>query len=175
MEWHNEPASWSAQDGIITITSDAQTDFWRKTHDGGQRDSGHLYGEPASGDFTAEIKVTGQYNALYDHAGLMIRHDESHWIKCGIEYVNGVQYASAVVTRDTSDWSVSPLNAPPSLWLRVKRSQGTVEVHVSLDGAQYTLLRQTWFPEDPVIVGPMIAAPKGDGFSARFEGWNLSS
>ena len=38
----------------------------------------------------------------YDQAGLMVRLDPQHWLKCGIEYVDGRQCASAVVTRRLS-------------------------------------------------------------------------
>ena len=33
----------------------------------------------------------------------MVRLDEANWLKCGIEFVEGVQQVSAVVTRDYSD------------------------------------------------------------------------
>jgi uncharacterized protein len=39
----------------------------------------------------------------------MMRFSDTHWIKCGIEYVNGVKQASTVITNDYSDWSVTPL------------------------------------------------------------------
>ena len=56
-------------------------------------------------DFVASVKVTGQYKALYDQAGLMLRLDDQNWIKTGIEYVDERQNVSAVVTREFSDWS----------------------------------------------------------------------
>lgn len=38
-----------------------------------------------TGDFSAEVRIAGDYFALYDQSGLMLRADESHWIKTGIE------------------------------------------------------------------------------------------
>ena len=55
------------------------------------------------------MKVTGAYWDQYDQAGLMVRFNERVWLKCGVEFVDGVQHASAVVTREHSDWSVAPL------------------------------------------------------------------
>jgi hypothetical protein len=172
MEWYNEPPSWSVLDNAIVVTSAHGSDFWRKTHYGFIRDNGHFYFQPVSGDFVAEVKIIGQYTALYDQAGLMVRADETTWMKTGIEYVEGVQHASAVVTRDYSDWSVLPLpQNPPALWLRVTRKEGSVEVHYSLDGKQYALLRVAYLAPGPVQVGLMCASPDGPGFTTTFEGF----
>lgn len=174
MQWINEPATWQQTDNQIVVTSDPKTDFWRKTHYGFIRDNGHVYAQQVDGDFTATVKVVGQYATLYDQAGLMVRHDETTWMKCGIEYVEGVQYASAVVTRDYSDWSVSPLDgAPAAFWLRVKREGGSVEVEYSLDGSAYTLLRVTYLTDAPVWVGVMQASPQGDGFTTTFSDFSV--
>lgn len=174
MEWFNEPASYTHVGNVITVTSAPKSDFWRKTHYGFIRDNGHFYFRPVVGDFTVDVKVTGQYSALYDQAGVMVRLDETTWMKCGIEFVNGVQYVSAVVTHDYSDWSVAPLaHNPASIWLRVKREGGTVEVHYALDGENYTMLRMTHLTSEPVQVGIMVASPDGDGFTTVFEGLQI--
>jgi regulation of enolase protein 1 (concanavalin A-like superfamily) len=176
MEWLNEPPAWHQAGDVLTVTAGARTDFWRKTHDGGVRDSGHFYHRTVSGDFTAQVKVSGAYAALYDHAGLMVRLNEQTWLKCGIEFVDGVQQASAVVTHDWADWSVLPLPNPPAIWLRVSRQGATVEVRYSLDGANYTMIRQAYLTEAPALmVGPMMAAPSGDGFEATFEGFAITA
>ena len=170
MEWYNEPPSWSVFDNTIVVTSAHGSDFWRKTHYGFIRDNGHFYSQPVAGDFVCEVKIIGQYSSLYDQAGLMVRADETTWMKTGIEYVEGVQHVSAVVTRDYSDWSVVPLpQNPPALWLRVTRQGGSIEVHYSLDGKQYALLRVAYLAPGPVNVGIMCASPEGPGFSTTFE------
>ncbi|NEN90739.1 MAG: DUF1349 domain-containing protein [Okeania sp. SIO3H1] len=171
MQWYNQPPVWSEQDGVIQVTTGAKTDFWRVTHYGFTRDNGHFYYQNITGDFTAQVKITGQYQALYDQAGLMVRLDEKTWIKCGIEFVNGMQQASAVVTREYSDWSVVSLpENPESIWLRLKRSGETVEVEYSLDGESYSLLRLGYLTTaNELQVGLMCASPDGDGFSVVFE------
>ena len=137
MHWYNEPAVWAANDDTITVTAEHDTDFWRKTHYGFIRDNGHFYYQEVAGDFRCEVKVSGGYAALYDQAGLMVRLDETTWLKCGIEFVEGVQYVSAVVTRDFSDWSVVALpGSPAALWLRVVRTGPAIEISYALDGEQ---------------------------------------
>lgn len=175
MHWYNEPPHWTDNHGVLEVTTGRLTDFWRKTHYDFIRDNGHFYYTPVQGDFTAEVKVTGRYQELYDQAGLMVRLDSTTWLKCGIEYVNGVQNASAVVTRDYSDWSVAPLpQNPPSIWLRIVRRDTSLEVFYSLDGTTYTLLRMAYLTSATVDVGPMCAAPDGNGFSVTFEGFAMS-
>ena len=92
MHWYNEPAVWAANGDTFTVTADPGTDFWRKTHYGFIRDNGHFYFQEVAGDFRCEVKVSGGYAALYDQAGLMVRLDAETWLKCGIEFVEGVQY-----------------------------------------------------------------------------------
>ncbi len=175
MEWLNRPPQWQAQNGTITVTSGPKTDFWRKTHYGFLRDSGHFYGREVEGDFTVEVRFQGEYEALYDQAGLMLRVDETTWMKCGIEYVEGMQYVSAVVTRDFSDWSVAPLaDNPPALRLRVTRRGPAVEVHYARDEGDFALLRIAYLaPDERMRVGIMCASPEGEGFTTTFEGFTV--
>lgn len=177
MEWNNEPPQWTEAGDTLSVVTGPGTDFWRKTHDGGTRDNGHFYHRDVTGDFQAVVEVEGEYRELYDQAGLMVRLDESTWVKCGIELVEGVQQMSAVVTRDYSDWSVVPLpDSPASARIRVTRNQGTVEVHYALEDGPITLLRQAHLTESPALqVGPMCASPTGPGFRVRFQGFGLQT
>jgi regulation of enolase protein 1 (concanavalin A-like superfamily) len=177
MEWYNQPTNWKVQPDKIYINSTAKTDFWRETHYGFIRDNGHFFYESVTGDFIVEAKISGEYQDLYDQAGIMVRLDEANWLKCGIEYVNGVQQVSAVVTRTYSDWSVVPMpENPPSLWVRVTRRSTAVEVHYSLDGQQYTMLRLAYLtPVEILKVGVMCASPEGNGFPMTFEGFKIQN
>ena len=177
MQWLNEPAQWSHSDRQVLLTTNPKTDFWRKTHYGFIRDNGHFYYQTVTGDFTAEVKITGHYQVLYDQAGLMVREDETTWLKCGIEYVEDVQNVSAVVTRDFSDWSVIPLLQPPdSLWLQVQRRAEAIEVQYSLDGEQYQMLRLAYLTQATTLqVGLMAASPQGNGCEIVFEAFKITS
>lgn len=175
-KWHNAPPVWKQQQQTLTVTSGLNTDFWRKTHYGFIRDTGHFYYQEVTGDFSAVVKITGQYEVLYDQAGLMIRENDLTWLKSGIEFVEGVQYASVVVTREYSDWSVVQLpQNPTSLWLRLERRGSAVEVKYSLDGEQYTMIRLAYLTEaETVQVGPMCASPEREGFQVVFEDFQIT-
>lgn len=175
MQWYNPPAAWKDEAGILSVTTAPHSDFWRKTHYGFIRDNGHFYYQDAPGDFTLEVRVDGKYQDLYDQAGLMLRVDDSNWIKTGIEFFDQHQHISAVVTRDFSDWSVVQLaDRPASLWLRVTRKAETVQVFYALDGQHYTLLRLAYLlPSAVTQVGLMCASPDGSGFEVVFRNFAI--
>jgi len=168
--WLNEPAEWAGDERSLRLRTDPKTDFWRVTHYGFTRDSGHFADTGQMG-----VRFQADFGAQYDQAGLMLRVDETTWLKTGIEFVGGVQHASVVVTRDFSDWSVVPLSgSPAAIWLRLKRSAETVEVAYSLDGVRYSMLRLAYLTTaERVQVGVMCAAPDGDGFRMTFEGFTI--
>jgi len=176
MQWLNEPPAWQARAVRLEATTASKSDFWRKTNYGFIRDNGHFYYQEVQGDFSVELRVSGRYEALYDQAGLMLRVDEENWIKTGIEFFDGRQHASAVVTREFSDWSVVVLeDYPPCIWLRVTRKNEAVEIFYSLDGQKYSLLRLAYLvPAALTLVGPMCASPDGPGFTTVFEGFQVT-
>ena len=172
--WINEPSSWRIADGAVVVSVEPGTDFWRTTHYGFVRDTGHLLAVAEPGDFVATVEVSADYRDRYDQAGLAVRLDAEHWVKTGIE-LDGEFFMSTVVTHGTSDWSVTPLAARPErLGLRVTRDGDALTVEYAVDGGEWTMQRLAWMPaEVPLLVGPMAAAPDGAGFEARFTGWSV--
>lgn len=168
--WLNPPENWSADGAQLRVTTDANTDFWRKTSYGFIRDSGHFFGTQIDGDFTAQVQVSAQYASLYDQAGLMVRIDAENWIKCGVEFSDGQLLLSTVLTVDKSDWAVSV--APPmpnGFWLRVTVAQGVIRVQYSTDGKLWPLLRLAPFPVAArYLAGPMCCTPERGGLEVVF-------
>jgi regulation of enolase protein 1 (concanavalin A-like superfamily) len=119
MTWLNPPASAKQSGTQLIVRSQPRTDFWRKTFFGYITDNGHFFSVPVEGGFTFQVRVNGQYAAQYDQAGLMVRLDEQHWMKCGTEFVDGSRNASVVFTHDFSDWSTLPdLSQSAPVWWR---------------------------------------------------------
>ena len=176
MIWMNDPASWKKSGNQLIVRSRPKTDFWRKTFYGYITDNGHFFHLPSKGDFTFEARINGQYAALYDQAGLMVRFDPQNWMKCGSEFFDGKRHASVVFTRDFSDWSTMPdLSETQPVWWRAIRKKDSIETHCSLDGRNFTAIRQGYFPPTvEVQVGVMCAAPEGQGFEAVFDNLKLS-
>jgi len=171
MHWLNQPKKWAGNADKLTVTVDPGTDYWRVTHYGFIRDSGPFYYLEATGNFEATVKVTGSYQELFHQAGLMVRIDNKNWIKTGIEYVDGVQNVSAVVTREVSDWSVVPRNdSPKSIWLKLLRKGDYVQVEYSFDNKAFKMLRLAYFPPNvKAQIGVVAAAPGKKSFPVVFE------
>jgi regulation of enolase protein 1 (concanavalin A-like superfamily) len=175
MKWFNQPKTWKAFPDSLTMTVDPATDYWRTTHYGFIRDSGPFYYQEASGNFEASVKITGHYDELFHQAGLMVRIDNKNWIKTGIEYVDGVQNVSAVVTRDVSDWSVVPRNdIPKSIWLKLLRKGDYVQIQYSFDNKDFKMLRLAYFPPNvKAQIGMVAAAPGKKSFPVTFEDFKV--
>ncbi|MFB7274766.1 DUF1349 domain-containing protein [Streptomyces sp. NPDC056244] len=176
--WLNPPAHWAAYDEALDVTTAPDTDFWVKTHYGFVRDTGHALLRPVPASFRLRITFSGDYREQYDQAGLLLRLDEKNWIKTGIEYVDGRQQLSAVVTREVSDWNVVPLDrftdTPGPVTVELLREGDTVTVHYGVDGNPETMLRLAYFPPEVAAqAGPMCASPDGKGFTARFTALRL--
>ncbi|BAZ70488.1 hypothetical protein NIES4106_52830 [Fischerella sp. NIES-4106] len=176
MKWYNEPPAWEQQEGVITVTSGAKTDFWRRTQYC-IRDNGNFYYREVTGNFTAQVKIIGNYQNSCDHAGLMIRVDEKTWLKSSVEFVNDTHYVSAVITQNDSDWSIVPLaHRPDCLWLRLQRTGDTIEVMYSIDGKDYTTLMLACLTDQETVqVGLVCACPQSDGFEVRFENFQIQN
>jgi regulation of enolase protein 1 (concanavalin A-like superfamily) len=177
MTWLNEPASAHYAEGVLSVRSRGKTDFWRKTFYGYINDNGHFMHLPATGDFTFQARFDGNYTALYDQAGLMVRLDEKHWMKCGTELVDNKRWASVVFTHDYSDWStMEDLTQRGAVYWRVVRQKDSIEARISLDGEKFVTLRQGYFPaSQKVSVGVMCCSPEGQGFDATFDQLLLES
>ena len=177
MNWYNKPAKWIGNASKLTFTVDPGTDYWQVTHYGFKRDNGPFYYQEMAGNFEASVKVSGSYRELFHQAGLMIRIDEKNWIKTGIEFVDGVQNISAVVTREVSDWSVVPRhNSPKSVWLKLLRKGDYVEIKYSFDGHKYDMLRLAYFPPDKKVqIGMVAAAPGKQSFPVTFENFKVEA
>lgn len=175
MQWFNEPAQWEIKNDALIMEVTPKTDYWRISHYGFTVDDAPFLYVLRGGEFEVKVKVSGEYSARFDQAGLMLRIDHENYIKTGIEFVDGKYNLSTVVTHHTSDWSIIPLDEPvPFVWIKAVRRLDAVEIFYSLDDKEYTLMRNAWLQDNhPVMVGVMAASPDGQGFEAVFENFSI--
>jgi uncharacterized protein len=173
--WLNEPSEWSRTSAELQVVTDQSTDFWRKTHYGFTRDKGHFLGFETKGDFTAELRVRARYEALYDQAGLMVRLDETRWVKAGVELSDGRGMLSSVLTDGISDWSIGVFDGNPAeFWLRATVSAGVLRLQASADGTTWPLMRLASFPQAATYrVGPMCCTPERAGLRVAFSDFRI--
>jgi regulation of enolase protein 1 (concanavalin A-like superfamily) len=160
MRWLNEPRDWSGDASDLTVVAEHDTDFWRTTHYGFVHDNGHF---ADTGQLALRFK--GDFKDQYDQAGLMLYADAEHWIKCGLE-LDGRLWLSVVVTNGVSDWSQQPAPEPDADgWWQISAVRDHDSVQISCGDQP---VRLAPFSGGPCMSGPMCAAPKGPGFTARF-------
>ena len=175
MQWFNEPTKWEIKNNSLTMNVTPQSDYWRISHYGFTVDDAPFLYTMRGGEFEVKVKVTGDYTARFDQAGLLLRIDHENYIKAGIEFVDGKYNLSTVVTHHTSDWSIIALDRPvPFVWIKAVRRLDAIEVFYSFDDVTYTLMRNAWMPDNhPIMVGVMAACPDGNGFKARFDNFSI--
>ncbi|TXD42552.1 DUF1349 domain-containing protein [Xanthomonas campestris] len=174
--WLNPPKVHRVLPGdVLEVVTDKATDFWRETHYGFTRDSGHFLGIKASSRFTCQLRIRGKFEQLYDQAGIMVRVNERQWVKAGIELSDGRAMLSSVLTDGTSDWATGPYEADASdFWMRATVDKGVLRLQVSRDGTYWPLVRLCPFPvADSYLVGPMTCTPEREGLRVQFSDWTL--
>ncbi|WP_315722354.1 MULTISPECIES: DUF1349 domain-containing protein [unclassified Bradyrhizobium] len=174
--WFNEPENWSERENLLELATDRATDFWRETHYGFIRDSGHFLAFQAGDAFTAELRVRANFKALYDQAGLMVRVDERCWLKAGIEFSDGRAMLSSVLTAGQSDWATATyVHDASDFRLRVTVAHGVVRLQASNDGKIWPLMRLAPFPRNSsYLVGPMACTPERFGLEVAFSDFRLT-
>lgn len=173
--WLNEPVKWRLEDRRLEVTTDHGTDFWRGTHYGFIRDNGHFLGFSTEGDFTAQVKVRGNYTELYDQAGIMVRIDAEHWIKAGIELTDEKPGLGSVLTLPLSDWATGIFAGDAGeFWIRATVAKGVLKLQSSVDGQVWPTLRLASFPKaSRYLVGPMCCTPERAGLEVTFSDFRV--
>lgn len=139
---------------MLMLEPGEHTDFWRDTLYGFCRNTWHALLVSCAGDFTAYVTFKEDFAALCDQAGLMLRKDEAHWIKMGIEVSDGMTNLSVVVTQQASSWSTAALprsTGPQRLRLTPLGSAVVIQAWNPVD--RWQLLRVAPFPEGLGMIG----------------------
>jgi uncharacterized protein len=177
LSWFCPPARWAVDPAqrCLRVHTDANTDFWQRTHYGFEADNGHFLQLTAHGDFVLTTKVTSRGLHQYDQAGLMVRLSPSCWLKTSVEFEHeGPNRLGAVVTNaQLSDWSTQSLDpAITTVWLRVRAEAEDCIVESSLDGTRWEQLRMARLHDRRSVAtvqcGLYACSPKQAGYAAEF-------
>jgi regulation of enolase protein 1 (concanavalin A-like superfamily) len=176
--WTNKPKKKIKEVNTqIIFKVPEKTDCWRKTRHNFIMDNAPFNWHKVTGDFEAIVKVKGDFGRMYDKAGIMVREDSENWILTGMEFFNKRVNHSTSVTRDYTDWSLSPLPEGAEkhgIWFCIKRVGMSYETFYSLDGKRWIQTRQGVFSDKAVLkVGLCCACPMGDEWKVTFEGYRL--
>ena len=170
-KWTRKPLHSTFDGQRLEVEAAEGSDFWQETHYGFKRDSGHALLGPIEQTGSLEVTFKASFSTLYDQAGLMLRMDESNWIKAGIEINDGIPHLAVVVTRTQSDWSLSavPEWADREVTVRASWSDDAVTIRARCDNGTWNTLRLA-----PMTVGPStraglyVCSPERKGLRVTF-------
>jgi regulation of enolase protein 1 (concanavalin A-like superfamily) len=167
--WLNEPREWRVDDGVLTITAEPQTDFFRGL-EAFNNDSACLLSRRVTGDFTMRALVEADNREFADASCLTVRHDQANWAKVCLERSPiGDLNVVSVVTDGTSDDSTGELLTEPRRWLRISRKGAEFAIHHSGDGRLWRFVRFFFLDlPETVSVGVHVQAPFGDAAVGKF-------
>lgn len=141
--WYHEPAhTWDGD--VLTVTTNAETDFWQGTHYGFRRDNGHTLLTNVDHDFSLVVRCTVHPRARYDQAGVMVRIDAENWVKVSIEAESkSISRLGSVVTNlGYSDWATVDIDAQTTtMWYRVQSKAADLLIEYSDNGKKWQQMR----------------------------------
>jgi uncharacterized protein len=174
-EWLNAPVSVVDDGDELLVTAAEGSDFWRTTSYGFIHDNGHALLRPLADGKAVEVSWVLEYVEQFDQAGVLVRADESTWIKAGVEFCDGDAQLGAVVTCEVSDWSVAPVGDwfNELVTVRASLSGDAVTIRARVGSGAWRLVRVApWPPGVAALAGPMVCAPTRAGLTVRLVSWH---
>ncbi|ELT98420.1 hypothetical protein CAPTEDRAFT_224673 [Capitella teleta] len=188
--WFCEPQKFHVEPKRMKISMDGKTDFWQKTYYTPLlvADNGHflhtkvnasdkvmmevtfdLQAEMQFDQVKAALNAFGSYSGYIFciiQAGLLIRIDADHWLKAGLEYVDGCYQLSCVVTNTYSDWSTQKYPSGKLTFRLYKLAKDVVMEYEHPDSGKWDFIRicRLHIDDDShVLMGPFACAPTDKG------------
>ncbi|MEV0153198.1 DUF1349 domain-containing protein [Micromonospora sp. NPDC050686] len=173
--WLNPPVRADRTDaGELLVEPAAGSDLWRHTSYGFVHDDVSALLAPLPTGRAVEVTFQLDYREQFDQAGVLVRVDERHWVKAGVEVSDGRPQLGAVVTREFSDWSVAPVPewTGRAVTVRASRAGDALTVRARVAGEPWRLVRLAPLPPDAAAsAGPYCCSPSRGGLAVRFTGW----
>ena len=177
-DWLNAPAQVVAEDDHLIVLAAEGSDFWRTTAYDFIHDDGHGLLRPMPTGTAVEVTFRLDYGAQFDQAGILVRAGPGHWVKAGVEVVDGAPQLGAVVTHEVSDWSACPVPewGGDLVTIRASRAGDALTIRARREGDPWQLVRLApWPPDLDALAGPFCCAPTRAGLQVRFTAWRTGS
>lgn len=175
--WLNMP-QFSISDGVLTLVTSPDTDFWQRTHYGFSRDNGHALVREVMTDFVMSVHTKFHPHMQYDQCGLIVRIDEDNWLKASVEYESPShsRLGSVVTNLGYSDWATVDVTEPVnSMHYRIRRTGADFIIEYSRSGTTFHQQRiaRLHKAETKLLAGIYACSPKEGSFEASFSDFTL--
>eukprot|EP00051_Salpingoeca_urceolata_P031725 m.12682 g.12682 ORF g.12682 m.12682 type:complete len:235 (+) comp4337_c0_seq1:439-1143(+) len=186
----------------LHLAAPSEQDLWRRTFYTPQLIKDNAFGlvadTPANSEWTCEATVAVTPKTQFDQVGILIYIDSLHWVKAGLEFVDGGVKLSCVVCNCFSDWSTqdwpdkevrirvhkmlvgssvvveaAPVGSEKWSFIRIAHLSASSR-HTGLPADEQAVLDAPDADAKPWRVGPFAACPvKQDGCIARITQFHL--
>lgn len=193
-QWINQPQRFTIGHESITITTEPHTDLWLRTYYGFQHDNAPTILLTSDFNFSFTTRVSFNYQARFDQAGVVIYIDCDNWFKASIEYENNdiSRLGSVVTNQGYSDWATTDISKITSIWYRLSRRGADFLIEYSFNGKDFKQMRifhlsalgetdataaqlaPTEIFAQPVRFGIYACSPLDSSFTATFEYLSLT-
>lgn len=174
-DWLNAPSEVARDGDDLIVTATEGSDLWRTTSYGFVHEDGHALLRPFEAGTAVEVSFHVDYAQQFDQAGVLVWADPRHWLKSGIEFVDGSPHLGAVVTHEASDWSAAPVPgwAGARVTVRVSRVGDALTIRARREDGAWQMVRLApWSPDLAAAAGPYCCAPMRAGLQVRFRSWS---
>jgi regulation of enolase protein 1 (concanavalin A-like superfamily) len=171
LTWQNAPRAWNLDSkNILTISSDAKTDWFVDPFDGTVAKTASILLFSPGSDYVFSARISVQFATKWDAGALMVWGDDRHWAKLSFEFSPDQKPTLVtVVTRGLSDDCNSMSVSGDSVYLRIAKSANTYVFYFSTDGQAWQILRTFGLDTQlPMRVGFEAQSPAGAGAIAKF-------
>lgn len=187
--WLRPPAHSSIDQGVVTITTESQTDLWQGTYYGFRVNNAPALLWEESGNFSFSVRATFQYQQQFDQCGIILHIDDKHWFKASIEHEvkADARLGSVVTNNGHSDWATTDITPVQQIYYRLSRRGPDFLLEHSADGERYIQMRVFHMmplgetskemgradppinPDAVVNFGVYACSPGESTFTARFD------
>ena len=143
--WVNQPGQFQINNGVLSLVTSSQTDFWQRTYYGFQHDNAHAFLLAAKErTFSFTVKAVWSPKKLFDQCGVNTYQDADNWFKASVEYDNEnfSRLGSVVTNLGYSDWSTTDINSSQnSMFYRLSRNGQDFLIENCADGMDFQQMR----------------------------------
>lgn len=190
-QWINRPKQFVLDETQLVIETEANTDFWQRSYYGFRNDNAPALLIERADNFSLSVKVSFNYQAQFDQAGVIIYLNDENWFKASIEYETASlsRLGSVVTNLGYSDWATTDIATPQHIWYRLSRRGPDFLIEYAKDGVNYQQMRIFHLHQlgatsaeqsDPpaaascsVKFGLYACSPLSSSFKAQFEQLSL--
>lgn len=174
MTWFREPPLFTEKENELVIETQPHTSFHALAYD--MTNAFGKITKPMQ-SFSFTVKVSFSFAREEDECGILIKKDNLHWAKAGVEYRNGnLDLSTTLYQNGYGDHSCREIGGGIQwIYFRVIYWNGNVRVQYSFQGEKFSDMR--WFhiagSQDEVVAGIYACSPGNGYYDCTFSDMQL--